>query len=263
MMRITSENLDQTVKLNKEIKEEIERLITVVETRYKKIRILSPEKQALQILKEHYLIQVPIPDENWGGAIRELPNGKKVFVINTAQPRVYQYFICWHEIYHLIKGIEESSSHIISTEFDLSERKADYFASQMLLGHDVYGYFYQVGHHLPFVERIMHCIDTFKAPYKAILIQLYESAGEYKNEELRQQIKKNFDIRISQQEFEKMFRKLALDVSLVQPSNIIDLGALETKIKEKRAEHEEVEMYKEHEEFLNQFRRTLEELNHV
>ena len=136
-MRITSQNLDQTIVINKEIKREIERIINVVETRYKKVRILSSEKQALQILKEHYLIQVPIPDEDWGGAIRELPNEIKVFVINTAQPRVYQYFIYWHEIYHLITGFFETTSHLISTEFDLAERKADYFASQMLLGSDV------------------------------------------------------------------------------------------------------------------------------
>lgn len=262
-MRITSQNLAQTIRLNKEIKREIDRIINVVETRYKKIRILSSEKQALQILKEHYLIQVPIPDEDWGGAIRELPNDTKVFVINTAQPRVYQYFICWHEIYHLIVGFEESSSHLISTEFELAERKADYFASQMLLGPDVYDYYSQLNDSLLFIEKIMHCIDTFKAPYKAILIQLYESADKCKNTELTQQIKENFDTKLEQTEIEELFHKLALDVTLVQPSNIIDLGVLQTKIHEKRQDNKDVEMYKEHEDFINKFRQTLEEIKNA
>lgn len=262
-MRITSKDLDQTINMNREIQREIDRIINVVETRYKKVRILSSEKQALQILKEHYLIQVPIPDEDWGGAIRELPNNTKVFVINTAQPRVYQYFIYWHEIYHLISGFEESTFHSISTEFDLTERKADYFASQMLLGHDVYEYYNQLDNSLVFTEKIMHCIDTFKAPYKAILIQLYESSDEYKNLELKLQIKENFDLKLEQRKIEEMFEKLALDVTLVQPSNIIDLGVLQAKIKERRQNNKEVEMYKEHEEFINNFRQKLEDLKNA
>ncbi|MEZ0118540.1 UNVERIFIED_ORG: hypothetical protein ABRZ91_002497 [Heyndrickxia coagulans] len=107
-----------------------------------KYEIHSPEKQALQILKKPLLIQLPIPDPDWGGAIRELPNGEKVPVINTAQPRLYQYFICWHEIYHLTEDNLPVVSHEISTEFDLTERKADYFASQMLISKDLYPYFY-------------------------------------------------------------------------------------------------------------------------
>jgi hypothetical protein len=259
-VKITSQNLAQTISINKEIKREIDRIINVVETRYKKIRILSTEKQALQILKEHYLIQIPIPDENWGGAIRELPNDIKVFVINTAQPRVYQYFIYWHEIYHLIAGFEESTSHLISTEFEIAERKADYFASQMLLGPDVYEYYNQLDNSLLFIEKIMHCIDTFKAPYKAILIQLFESADEYKNKQLLQEIHQHFDIKLKQAELENLFLKLSLDVTLVQPSNIIDLGVLEAKIRQKRHNNKDVEMYKEHEEFIIKFKQSLEEL---
>lgn len=262
-MRITSENLSQTIKINKEIKREIEDIINVVETRYKKIRILSSEKQALQILKDHYFIQVPIPDEDWGGAIRELPNNAKIFIINTAQPRIYQYFIYWHEIYHLIAGVEEEKSHFIFTEFDLNERKADYFASQMLLGSDVYEYYYQLSDSLTFIEKIMYCIDMFKAPYKAILIQLYESADLFENKKLIQQIEEHFDVKLTQAELEELFEKLALDVTLIQPSNIIDLSILQEKISEKHQDNKEVEMYKEHEEFINRFKKTLEELKNV
>lgn len=109
----------------------------------------------------------------------------------------------------------------------------------------------------------MHCIDSFKAPYKSILIQLYESSDEFKNKVLTQQIKENFDIKLNQKEIEGLFQKLALDVTLVQPSNIIDLGVLQAKINEKRQNNEEVGMYKEHEIFINKFRQTLEELKNA
>lgn len=258
-MRITSDVLDQTINRNKEIKQEIERMVHYVNTSYKEVNILSPEKQALQILKGHHLIQLPIKDEDWGGAIKRLPNGNKVFVINTAQPRIYQYFIYWHEIYHLIADFEENYSHLIATELNFSERKADYFASQMLLGSGVYDYYYKLGNSLYFTKKIMHCIDIFKAPYKAILIQLYESACERNDEELKAEIKANFDIKLKQHELESLFKELSLDVSLVQPSNIIDLGELKSRVEEKHQLNEEVEMYREHQEFIEEFIIALEE----
>lgn len=257
-MRITKDMLDQTIALNKEIKDRVETIVNLVYTRYKTVNILSPEKQALQILKDHHLIQLPINDENWGGAIRKLPNGKKIFVINTAQPRVYQYFIYWHEIYHLICDFEKASSHLISVEFDIREREADYFASQMLLGSDVYDYFYKLDKTLEFHKKIMQCIDMFKAPYKAILIQLYESAFEKDNHQLMREVKENFDVKFNQEAFMHLFKELALDVTLIQPSNIIDFGDLKSRIEEKRKQDESVDMYLEHLNFVNNFKGFLE-----
>lgn len=257
-MRITKDMLDQTIARNKEIKNEVELIVNLVYTRYKTVNILSAEKQALQILKDHHLIQLPISDENWGGAIRKLPNSKKIFVINTAQPRVYQYFIYWHEIYHLIVDFEGASSHLISVEFDIRERAADYFASQMLLGSDVYDYFYKLDKTLDFLKKTMHCMDMFKAPYKAILIQLYESAFEKENHQLMKEIKENFDVKFSQDTFVQLFKELALDITLVQPSNIIDFGGLKSRIEEKRKEDDSVNMYNEHLDFVNKFKEILE-----
>ena len=56
----------------------------------------------------------------------------------------------------------------ISTEFDLTERKADYFASKMLISNDLYHYFLDIKQ-TEFINRVAVCMDTFKAPYKAIL----------------------------------------------------------------------------------------------
>ncbi len=250
-MRITKENLQQTIQRNNQIEEEISRLIQYVEMTYKEIRIQSPEKQALQILKQHYFLQIPIPDQDFGGAIRVLPNGKKIFIINTAQQRVYQYFMYWHEIYHLLEQVTES--HVITLDFDLNERKADYFAAQMLLGKDVYRYFMNLQEPSSFLDRIMVCIDMFKAPYKAVLIQLYEAAVAEANEALQKDIEAHFDRHFTQDEWEQHFKQLNLDVSLIQPSNILDMRILENAIQSKQETYPEVSTYQEHVEFLKQF----------
>jgi hypothetical protein len=241
-MRITSENLDITVRMNVEVDKEIRRHIDILEHHFKKVRILSPEKLAFHILKDHDLIQIPIPDENWGGAIKELPNGSRLPVINTAQPRLYQYFIAWHEVYHLTEKPNQKMTHDISTEFDMNERKADYFSSQMLLGPDVYDYFHELNEDR-FVERTAYCMDTFKAPFKAILIQLYELSIKYRNLDLQAEIKNYFDIKLTAQQWEELFQKLSLDDSLVKPTYIIDLGPLKKKVHEKAERHTDVELY--------------------
>lgn len=237
-MRITRENLDQTVKINLEINKEIEKHIAYVYKYKTKYDTLSAEKQAVQILKENYLIQIPIPDLNWGGAIKELPNGLMVPVINTAQARLYQYFIYWHEIYHLTESqLAQSSelapvSHDISTEFDLTERKADYFASKMLMDDSVYDYYFNLSDD-EFIHRIAKCMDAFKAPYKAVLIQLYELAIKLKNEEFQEEIRENFDSVLN---WVSIFKELSLDDTLVKPSYIVDFGMLKILVDKKNKE---------------------------
>ncbi|MEK5183437.1 ImmA/IrrE family metallo-endopeptidase [Paenibacillus sp. FSL P4-0288] len=244
-MRITSEKLDETIQRNAEIERQVEEHIAYIEKRLIKWRALPIEEQALEILKEHNLIEIPIPDKDWGGAIRKFPNEKILPIINTAQPRLYQYFIYWHEIYHLTER-EEMNRHEedyeISTEFDLNERKADYFASQMIFGHhDLYDYFYSLKHD-DFLTKVAHCMKSFKAPYKAVLIQLYQIAKKSHNEKLQEQIKLYFD---KPQEWATIFQEQALDDSLIKPSLILNLGPIKKAINDTIAKHPDVELYQD------------------
>lgn len=250
-MRITRENLDEIAIRNQEIKDEIKRLIVHVDTIYKEVRIHSAEKQALQILREHYFIQIPIEDQDFGGAIKVLPNGKRIFIINTAQSRVYQYFIYWHEIYHLLE--ESTESHMITLDFDMNERKADYFASQMLLGNDLYRYFMHLSVTNDFMEKVMICIDMFKAPFKAVLIQLYESAITEGNSALKKEIQVHFDKSLTLNEMEVYFNRLNLDSALIQASNIFDMDILVNSVKKKSNNNPEVSIYKEHLAIIERF----------
>ncbi|MEK4518096.1 hypothetical protein NSS64_22645 [Paenibacillus sp. FSL H8-0122] len=247
-MRITSKNLDETVELNLKIERQVEEHIAYIDKRLIKWRSLPLEEQAYEILKEYNLIELPIPDENWGGAIRKFSSGLTVPVINTAQPRLYQYFIYWHEIYHLTEH-EEMGSHLedyeITIEFDLNERKADYFASQMIFGrHDLYDYYLSLRHD-DFLVNAAHCMKSFKAPYKAVLIQLYQIAKKNRNESLQQQIRLYFDKHWSMEEWSAIFHEYALDDSLMKPSLIINLNPIIVAIREQIEAHPDVELYQE------------------
>lgn len=247
-MRITSENLDETIALNAKIEKQVEEHIAYIEKRLIKWRSLPIEEQALEILKEHNLIEIPIPDENWGGAIRKFNNGKMVPIINTAQSRLYQYFIYWHEIYHLTENdemMQHGEDYEISTEFDLNERRADYFASQMIFGrHDLYDYF-QSQKDDEFLVRIAHCMKSFKAPYKAVLIQLYQIAKKNNNDQLQEQIKLYFDKHWSIQEWSTFFQQHMLDDSLIKPSLITNLNSIKQAIQQEIKQHPDVELYQD------------------
>ncbi|MDT3428714.1 hypothetical protein J2Z22_004307 [Paenibacillus forsythiae] len=248
-MRITSGNLDETIERNEQIAKEVEAHIQFIERWRIKWKSLPIEQQGLEILREHNLIEVPIPDENWGGAIRRFGNGWMVPIINTAQPRLYQYFIYWHEIYHLTEQEEikrhQENSYEITTEFDLNERKADYFASQMIFGYsDLYDYFHSLKYN-DFLIKVVHCMKSFKAPYKAVLIQLYQMAKKSNNDHLQTQIKLHFDKQLATNEWSAIFQEYSLDDTLMKPSLVINMSSIKQAIKEEIERHPDVELYKD------------------
>ena len=128
---ITSKNIDNVVKKNYEIKDEILDKVMFVKTNPEIMKISSMSQLGLLILQKFGLIQMPVDDKFWSGAIY-VKKGKMIPVINTALPRVNQYFTSWHEIYHLIFD-KVSFDHFIESENTLEERKAECFSANMLL----------------------------------------------------------------------------------------------------------------------------------
>lgn len=254
---ITSKNLDEVIKKNNEIRDEVNGLKDNFYCNYNSSEaIKAEEKLAFKLLKDRNLIQIPIDDKYWGGAIF-VRNSKKIPVINTAQPRVYQYFVAWHEVYHLITNIESSDSlYNINIDMELEERKADYFASEMLLG-NVYNYYVNLKEE-DFINKIMYCMDLYKAPYKVILINLYEEAIKTNNKSLRELIINNFDKKPIN--LEEKFKELELDDELVKPSNIVSVGNLERKIKKFIVDDEEATSHKENFKFLKKLTESIKAL---
>lgn len=98
--RITAANLDEVIKRNEVIEEQMKQSASLIWSKYNPMQINSPIQLALQILRPHGLIQLPIDNRYLSGAIF-VRDGKRIPLINTALPRANQYFTAWHEIYHV------------------------------------------------------------------------------------------------------------------------------------------------------------------
>jgi hypothetical protein len=239
--RITADNLDKVVKKNIEIHDDMMQKAILVRTNWNSLQITSSTQLAMHILRMYGVIQVPIDDQNWSGAIY-VRNGKKIPVINTALPRANQYYTSWNEIYHLIFD-QVLLGRVIETETVLEDRKAQYFASLMLLG-NLLPYF-NVLSNMDFTSRIFHCMDTFKAPYKAVLISLYEEAMQNRNIKLMEQIKQNFDVHYTN--IDERFKALGLDEEIVKPSKVVNIMALQSKIYDRIKREPDLKYHNENE----------------
>lgn len=253
--KIIAQNLDQVIQKNKEIRTEIEHCTQKVLTIFNPMQVSSPPKLAFQLLRARGLIQMPINNRYFSGAIY-VKEDKKIPFINTALPRANQYFAAWHELYHLFFD-EVSFDHLIGLENTMEERKAEYFASRMLLG-NLMSYFTELPEAMDFRAKVYNCMDVFQAPYKAVLIELYEKAAQTDNSVLMGKVKENFEN--DRQDISECFRELGLDNTLVLPSNVVDVSALYSKIKECERDRPDLGYHKDNERFLE---KVVEEIKQV
>lgn len=225
MPEITFDELPLLLEENKEVRSEVEMAVRqYLQTHHPKgwNRIDGAKKF---IEQNHYLIEAPIHDFTFGGFIRTTNTTKNICYINTAQPRMYQNFVLFHELYHvstLANNIEKL--HFIQAEIDnrSNERKADYFASLLLLDeYELRSFFSGPENKQESVfAKILLCMVAFKAPYKAILIRLYElELIEFDD------LRSLFDKKIN---FIKEFQGLGKDTYMLEASNVNNFMSLET-----------------------------------
>lgn len=243
--RITADNLEQVIQKNKVIRQEIEQCVMLVKTTCNRMQVSSPPQLAIQLLRTYGLIQMPIENPYLSGAIY-VKNEKRIPFINTALPRVNQYFTAWHELYHIIFDMV-SFDHLIESDTTMEERKAECFASKMLLG-NLIPYFTELPDNMDFQAKVFNCMAVFQTPYKAVLIALYEAASQINNVMLMNLVKKNFDsmhVNIAER-----FLELGLDNTLVLPSNVLDVSSLQSKIRERIQKEPELRYHKDNEMYL-------------
>lgn len=241
---ITSANIDAVIEKNIYIEPEISKQVFAIQTNQSIMKVAYIPQLALIILKSFGLVQLPIDDQFFSGAIY-VKEGKMIPVINTALPRANQYFAAWHEVYHLIFD-KVSLDHYIEADNTIEERKAECFAAHMLLS-GLEQYYNELTDE-DFLSKVFYCMSAFQAPYKAILIALYEYALKSENEELKRKIKSVFDLRFDN--MAERFQSLGLDDSLVLPSNVINMAPLQDKIRLKEKENPELSYHRDNEDYL-------------
>ena len=101
-------------------------------------------------------------------------------------------------------------------------------------------------------------MDAYKAPYKAVLIELFEEATtKYNDLELKKEIVEHFDnksINLVQK-----FIDLGLDSELVKPSYVVNLGGLEKKMKKVMEENPDVSYHKDNYSYLLEIKSKIQE----
>ena len=242
---ITAGNLDVVIEKNREIRDEVLAQAIKLQMNPSIMKVASAPQLALVILQGYGLVQMPIEDKFLSGAIY-VRDDKVIPVINTALPRANQYFAAWHEIYHLIFD-QVSFNHFIGTDNTMEERKAECFAACMLLN-GVERYFIELSE-MEFVSKVFCCMAAFQAPYKAVLVSLYEYATQSENEKLCSKVKEVFDLQFD--DLSEKFRKLGLDDSLVRPSYVINTSSLQERIQKCKDENSELNYHKDNEEYLS------------
>lgn len=242
---ITAANLDYVINKNKEIGEEVSAQVMKIRTNHTLMKMASVPQLALSILQGYGLIQMPIEDRYLSGAIF-VKSGKRIPVLNTAIPRANQFFSAWHEIYHLMFD-NVSFDHFIEIDSTLEERKAEFFAASILL--DGVSEYYVELPPMGFVAKIFHCMSAFQAPYKAVLVSLYEYAVKSENDKLRNNIKEVFDFQM--EDLPDQFIELGLDDSLVRPSYVVNTSYLQEKIRRSEESDPELKYHADNQLFLN------------
>jgi len=250
--RITSNNIEEVVAKNVYIEDEIKRQVMMIQTNPSNMKVTSVPQLAFTILKTFGLVQLPIDDQFFSGAIY-VKEGKMIPVINTALPRANQYFAACHEVYHLIFD-KVSLDHYIENENTIEERKAECFAAHMLLA-GIETYYSELPED-DFLSKVFCCMSVSQAPYKAVLIALYEHALKSYNERLKEKIRTVFDLRFD--DMPERFRFLGLDDSLVLPSNVINITPLQEKIRLKGKENPELSYHTDNESYLKNIIKEIE-----
>ncbi|MFS0788923.1 ImmA/IrrE family metallo-endopeptidase [Shouchella sp. 1P09AA] len=224
MPGLTSDELHLILEKNKEIHDEVQQHVLEYRQQLQPRGWSSIEGAKKWMKDNHYLLQAPINDESLGGFIRFQINNTHICFINTRQPRVYQNFTLFHELYHILSTNQlnqESTTHLIEADLDrdLVERSADYFASLMLMEETATINFFNSLNEDELLTKVFHTMKNFSSPYKAVLIRLYEltliSMDDLFN---------NFD---TKHNYIKAFSLLGFDSMPVEKSLTVDFTQVE------------------------------------
>lgn len=177
------------------------------------------------IQKNTLFLQAPSDDLSLGGFLIDYGHVTCCY-INSSQPRINQNFILFHEIYHLLKGIPSGQAHFVATEqagLSLEERKADYFASLLLMPeHEMRNFFATIQSDALAIQ-IYKAMNQFKAPYKSILIRMLELEIVLTPDKFIELFDENNNL-------SERFSKAGLDKGIVEPSHVFNIPNLETII---------------------------------
>lgn len=241
---MTAQNMDSVIRKNRNIGKEIAVHALKMQANPSIPQIPFSPQSAFFILQKYGLLRVPAEDVVWSGAVY-VRSGKVIPVINTAKPRAEQYFAAWQEVWYLLYS-ERTGDCLFGSNLADEDPRSSYFARYMMLS-GVEDYFLELPD-MDFLSKILCCMSAYQAPYREVLVALYECAVRNGNERLMIRIRDVFDR--EPRDLPERFRTLGLDDSAVRPSYVANVAALQERIRERRRKEPESEYHREKEEKL-------------
>lgn len=230
---IMKEDLERILELNKQIDSEIKPIAERDFLNFYEKNISIIQNINLKMEECFNIIKYPIKAPELGGFVYKTDNNLFCF-INSNQPRNFQNFVLIHEYYHLTHN-ESLEKNIIDAillneeeSINLEERKANYYASLMLLEslRENYNKFID-DRKFTLEETLCYLIDLYKVPKKTILIRLYELKCISFNE-----LYDNFSNDVDS--LKSNFERLGLDCSILEPSNVVKFDDIDEEFKKAR-----------------------------
>lgn len=230
---IKKEDLVRILELNKQMNDEIKAIVKKDFSNLYDENISIIQSINLKMEEDFNIIKYPIKNKELGGFVYKTDNNLFCFV-NSNQPRNFQNFVLIHEYYHLIhdNNLEKNKINtVLSNEEEsiiLTERKANYYASLMLLEslRENYNKFIE-DRKFTLEETLCYLIDLYKVPKKTILIRLHE-LGCIDFNDLYDNFNNDVDI------LKNKFNKLGIDCSILEPSNVIKFDDIDEEFKTAR-----------------------------
>lgn len=229
MTKLTAEHAIDLLQMNRSIHEEVQKDVDFY-LQYKHPSGHDRINGGLHFIQKNTLfLQAPSDDLSLGGFLIDYGHVTCCY-INSSQPRINQHFILFHEIYHLLKGIQSGQAHFVSIEqtgISLEERKADYFASLLLMPEQEMRNFFATIQGDALAVQIYKAMNQFKAPYKSILIRMLELKIALTPDKFIELFDDNNNL-------SERFSKAGLDKGIVEPSRVLNIPNLDAVINENR-----------------------------
>lgn len=229
MTKLTAHHAIELLQMNRSIHEEVQKDVDFY-LQYKHPSGHDRINGGFHFIQKNTLfLQVPSNDLSLGGFLIDYGHVTCCY-INSSQPRVNQHFILFHEIYHLLRGIHHQVAHFVSAEqtsVSLEERKADYFASLLLMPEkEMRDFFVAIqGDHI--IIQIFKAMNQFKAPFKSVLIRMLELNIVLTETTFVELFKDNVNLA-------NRFAQAGLDSGIVEPSRVLNIPHLDTLIAENK-----------------------------
>ncbi|GEK33106.1 ImmA/IrrE family metallo-endopeptidase [Kurthia sibirica] len=179
---INRTNLRDIIERNKSLILSVSKKVEEVESLGLSFKLTPIEAIKRYLENKANLIMFPSDDLEYGGLVT-YKHGRFYIHINTNQPKTYENFIWAHEFYHFYFESKEIMNSEVKTFADGSfpseeERCANLFSAELLINkHVLQETFNDISNTFKedtLSNRVVRLIESFKLPYKCIVIKLVQ-----------------------------------------------------------------------------------------